>query len=218
MPIYNDRKDAGQILAQELTQYKGRDDVVILALPPGGVPVAYEVAKALDLPLDVFIVRKLGVPGQPELAMGAIASGGVQVMNEDVVRRAGISERQKQDAVEKEKRELCELEETYRGGRPDLNIKGKTVLLIDEGMATGASMRAAVSALKQLEPEEIVIAVPTGPPGTCEAFESEVDVIFCLRTPKPFRGVGGSYIDFSQTTNESVREYLDRAQNLDNKG
>ena len=212
MANFIDRTDAGKKLAEKLLEYKDKSNVLVLGLPRGGVPVAFEVAEAIDAPLDVFIVRKLGVPGQPELAMGAIASGGIRVMNENVVRRSGVSEQQIEEIAEKELQELKEREEIYRGARPDIEISGKTVLLVDDGLATGASMRAAVSALKELDPEKIVVAVPTAPADTCNEFDSLVDEVICLRTPSPFWGVGGSYQNFSQTTNEDVREFLARSE------
>lgn len=211
MAIFKDRRDAGKQLAKELVKYKGQDDAIVLGLPRGGVPVAFEVAESLKLPLDVFIVRKLGVPGQPELAMGAIASGGIQVLNDSVVRRAGISESQIDDVAQQEREELKKREKAYRGARPDIDLQGKTVLLVDDGLATGASMRAAISALREHNPDKIIVAVPTAPPDTCQEFEPDVDQIICLRTPTPFWGVGGSYQNFSQTTNEEVRELLNQA-------
>ena len=211
MAIFKDRRDAGKQLAKELSDFKGQDDAIVLGLPRGGVPVAFEVAKALNLPLDVFIVRKLGVPGQPELAMGAIASGGIQVLNDSVVRRAGISESQIEDVAQQEKEELKQREKAYRGARPNIDLQGKTVLLVDDGLATGASMRAAISALREHNPDKIILAVPTAPTDTCQEFKPEVDQIICLRTPTPFWGVGGSYQNFSQTTNEEVRELLNKA-------
>ena len=211
MSIFKDRRDAGKQLAKELSKFKGKDNAIVLGLPRGGVPVAFEVAKALKLPLDVFIVRKLGVPGQPELAMGAIASGDIQVLNDSVVRRAGISDTQIEEVAKQEKEELKEREKAYRGARPDIEIQDKVVLLVDDGLATGASMRAAISALREHDPEKIVVAVPTAPPDTCQEFEPEVDQIICLRTPTPFWGVGGSYQNFSQTTNEEVRDLLNQA-------
>lgn len=214
MAIFKNRRDAGKQLAEKLSEYEGQDDVIVLGLPRGGVPVAFEVAKALNVPLDVFIVRKLGVPGQPELAMGAIASGDIQVMNDSVVRRAGISEAQIEEVSQQEKEELKKREKAYRGARPDIDLQGKTVLLVDDGLATGASMRAAISALREHDPEKIIVAVPTAPPDTCQEFEPEVDQIICLHTPTPFWGVGGSYQNFSQTTNKEVRELLNRADQI----
>jgi len=212
MTIFENRRDAGKQLAKELSEFKGQNDAIVLGLPRGGIPVAYEVAKALELPLDVFIVRKLGVPGQPELAMGAIASGDIKVMNESVVRNAGISDQQIEEVAHKEKEELKKREKAYRGARPDIDLQGKTVLIVDDGLATGASMRAAISALREHNPKKIIAAIPTAPRDTCQEFESEVDQIICLRTPSPFWGVGGSYQNFSQTTNEEVRTFLNKAQ------
>lgn len=210
MAIFKDRREAGKKLAEELTKYKNQQGVIVLGLPRGGAPVAYEIAEALNAPLDVFIVRKLGLPGQPELAMGAIASGGVRVMNNGVVQRSGVSEDQIKEIVEDEKKRLQEREKIYRGSRPEIDITGKIVLLVDDGLATGASMRAAITALKQLEPEKIVVAVPTAPADTCQELKSMVDEIVCLRTPSPFWGVGGSYQNFSQTSNQEVRALLER--------
>lgn len=191
MAIFKDRTDAGKKLAERLTRYKAKNDVIVLGLPRGGVPVAYEVANKLNAPLDVFIVRKLGVPSQPELAMGAIASGGVKIINDNIVRRSGVSDQQIEKIAKQEQKELIEREKRYRGTRPDLDIAGKTVLLVDDGLATGASMSAAVSALKQLKPNKIIVAVPTAPADTCKEFKPPVDEVICLRTPSPFRGVGG---------------------------
>lgn len=211
MAVFKDRRDAGKQLAEELSEYKGQSNLIVLGLPRGGVPVAYEVAEALNAPLDVFIVRKLGVPGQPELAMGAIASGNIRVMNDNVVRRAGISDEQIDKVVQQEKKELKKREKAYRGARADINLQGKTALIVDDGLATGASMKAAISALREHNPEKIVVAVPTAPKDVCQEFEAEVDQIICLHTPSPFWGVGGSYQNFSQTSNEEVRDYLNRA-------
>ena len=214
MAAFTDRREAGQELAQELSGYAGRDDVVVLGLPRGGVPVAFEVAKALKATLDVFVVRKLGAPQNPELAMGAIASGGVRVMNEDVVGRMGISQETIERVADKERGKLEKREEVYRGARPGVELEGKTVLLVDDGLATGATMRAAVSALREHEPERIVVAVPTAPAETCADFEDEADAVVCLTTPRPFFGVGGAYDVFSQTSNEEVRELLEEADSL----
>ncbi|MGM0400602.1 MAG: phosphoribosyltransferase [Chloroflexota bacterium] len=211
MPQFADRMSAGQQLAEELSEYADQEDVVVLGLPRGGVPVAFEVAKALEAPLDVFVVRKLGVPGNPELAMGAIASGGVRVMNEDVVRRLGISEEDIERIATREREELERREEPYRGARPGIDVEEKTVILVDDGLATGATMRAAVNALRESDPNRIIVAVPTAPADTCTEFESVADEIICLTTPRPFFGVGGSYRDFSQTSNEQVRALLNEA-------
>jgi putative phosphoribosyl transferase len=166
----------------------------------------------VDAPLDVFVVRQLGVPCNPEPAMGAIAFGGVQVMNDDVVRTSGVSHKEIERVLEQERSKLQERKETHRGARPGVALEGKTVLLVDDGLATGATMRAAVRALRERDPVKLVMAVPTAPPGTCSEFEDMVDAVLCLSTPARFRGVGGAYRDFGQTTNEQVREMLERAQ------
>src|SRR5690242_252150 len=187
---FRDRRDAGQQLAKHLTAYANRPDVLVLGLPRGGVPVAYEVARALNAPLDIFLVRKLGVPGYEELAMGAIASGGVQVLNSDVVRRLNIPQRTI-DAVERE--ELAELERRerlYRGGRPPISVENRKIILVDDGLATGASMRAGVQALRLMKPASIVIAVPVGSRDTCEDLRALADDVVCGETPEPFFAVG----------------------------
>jgi putative phosphoribosyl transferase len=209
--MFQDRREAGQALAKELSDYADREDVVVLGLPRGGVPVAFEVSEALDVPLDVFVVRKLGLPRNPELAMGAIASGDVRVMNDEVLRRSSVSDEEIEGVVEEERDKLEEREKIYRGARPRIDLEGKTVLLVDDGLATGATMRAAVNALREHDPAKVVVAVPTAPPETCSEFEDRVDEILCLETPRSFMGVGGSYRDFSQTTNEEVRDLLERA-------
>jgi putative phosphoribosyl transferase len=208
---FHDRAEAGRMLADELSRYAGRDDVIVLALPRGGVPVAYEVARALGAPLDVFVVRKLGVPGHEEHAMGAIASGGVLLLDRDVVRALGISEEALRQVVERELRELERREQAYRAGRPPLDVKGKTVILVDDGLATGASMRAAAIAVRRLEPKAVVVAVPVASRQTCDEFRAEVDDVVCGITPEPFRAVGLWYEDFSQTTDDEVRDLLARA-------
>ncbi|MFP4345152.1 MAG: phosphoribosyltransferase [Anaerolineales bacterium] len=209
---FENRREAGQALAAELQTYAAREDLLVLALPRGGVPVAFEVAEALDAPLDVFLVRKLGVPGHEELAMGAIATGGVRVLNEDVIRQLGLRDDQIEQVAEQERQELRRREEAYRGDRGELRIEGRFIILVDDGLATGATMRAAVKALKEQEPAEVVVAVPTAAPESCEDFETEVDEVLCLTTPRPFFGVGGSYADFSQTTDQEVRDLLARAR------
>ena len=211
MARFTNRRDAGQRLAGELSEYANQEDVVVLGLPRGGVPVAFEVSKALHAPLDVFVVRKLGAPGNPELAMGAIASGGVRVVNAGVVDRLGISDEAIGRVTEEERAKLQQREEVYRGARPGVDLEGKTVILVDDGLATGATMRAAVSALREHGPRKIVMGVPTAPPETCAEFEEIVDESICLTTPYPFFGVGGAYRDFSQTTDEQVRDLLERA-------
>jgi putative phosphoribosyl transferase len=209
---FSDRYDAGRRLAGELRAYANRHDVIVLALPRGGVPVGYEAAKALGAPLDVFVVRKLGLPGQEELAMGAIASGGVKVLAPDLIRAARVTEEDLQRVIASEQAELERRERQYRGDRPFPELKGKTVILVDDGLATGASMSAAVAALRQRGASRIVVAVPVAAPETCEAFRNTADEIICLETPEPFRAVGLWYDDFSQTTDEEVHDLLERAR------
>jgi len=199
------------MLAEMLREYANRDDVVVLALPRGGVPVGFEVAKALNAPLDVFVVRKLGLPGQEELAMGAIASGGIRVLNRDLIRALGIPEEVVDRITQEEQRELERRERAYREGRPPLDVRGRTVILVDDGLATGSSMRVAALALRQKQPAQIVVAVPVAARDTCAEFESVVDKIVCAVTPEPFWGVGQWYADFSQTSDEEVRDLLRRA-------
>lgn len=216
MPIFKDRRDAGRQLAQKLSKYADQPDVVVLALPRGGVPVAYEVAQALSAPLDIFLVRKLGVPGHEELAFGAIASGDVRVLNEQVVRAFNLSGEMIDEVANRELRELERRERAYRGeDRLVPEIQGRTAILVDDGLATGASMRAAIDGVRAKQPARIVVAVPTSAPETCESLESEVDEIVCAETPEPFYGVGRWYQDFSQTTDDEVRLYLEQtAQEL----
>lgn len=210
--IFRDRSDAGEFLADKLTGYANRDDVVVLALPRGGVPVAYEVANRLDAPLDVFVVRKLGVPGYEELAMGAIASGGVRVLNPDVLSYIRIHQAIIDQVTEYEFSELQRRERLYRGSRPPLELKNRTVIIVDDGLATGSTMRAAVKALRQKHPKKIIVAVPVGARETCDSFKNEVDTMaVCAITPEPFQAVGLWYADFSQTTDEEVRDLLARA-------
>jgi predicted phosphoribosyltransferase len=210
--IFRDRKEAGRQLASRLTKYANRPDVIVLALPRGGVPVAYEVAKQIGAPLEVFLVRKLGVPGYEELAMGAIASGGVRVINEDLVRQLQIPGKVIEAVAAEEQCELERRERAYRDDRPPPDVKGRTVILIDDGLATGSTMRAAAAALRGLGPARIVVAVPVSAPETCDEIREEVDEVVCAVTPEPFRGVGLWYKDFSQTTDEEVRELLERAR------
>ena len=209
---YRDRREAGRYLAKKLADYAGRSDVLVLALPRGGVPVAYEVARALGSPLDVFLVRKLGVPGHEELAMGAIASGGLVLLNQEMVRALGIGSNLINDVISTQRTELERRDRQYRGDRPPPDVRGKTVILIDDGLATGASMRAAIAALRQQHPARIVVAVPIAAPSTCAELGEEVDEIVCARTPEPFRAVGLWYDDFTQTTDEEVRDLLGRAR------
>jgi predicted phosphoribosyltransferase len=206
-----DRASAGQFLAGKLTSYTSRPDVIVLALPRGGVPVASEVAQALHAPLDVFLVRKLGLPGHEELAMGAIASGGTRVINEEVVGTLHVSDEVIDTVAVEEQRELCRREAEYRDGRPPPKVYGRTIILVDDGLATGSTMKAAVVALRQLEPARIVVAVPVGSPDTCAELERVADEVVCAQMPQPFYAVGIWYKDFTQTSDDEVRELLARA-------
>lgn len=208
---FRDRADAGRQLAERLEEHAGEPDTVVLGLARGGVPIAYEVAQALRLPLDVLIVRKLGVPDQPELAMGAIASGGTRVIENDVVRARGLSEETIAAVAAEEQRRLEARERFYRRDRPPLQVTGKTILLVDDGLATGSSMRAAVKALRIQEPEAVIVAVPLAPPETCKLLEREADGVICVITPELFVAVSVWYEDFPQTTDEEVAELLERA-------
>jgi putative phosphoribosyl transferase len=208
---FRNRTEAGRVLARALGDYADRDDVVVLALPRGGVPVAFELAKALRAPLDVFLVRKLGLPGHEELAMGAIAAGGVLVLDQDLLRRLGVSEAELERTVAEEAQELQRREAAYRGERPPPDVAGKTVILVDDGLATGATMRAAALAVRRLGPAKVVVAVPVAAAETCDEFRDDVDEIVCAVTPAPFYSVGLWYDDFSQTTDDEVRELLARA-------
>lgn len=210
--LFRDRREAGRFLAGKLTKYFDRPGVLVLGLPRGGVPVAFEVARALRAPLDVFLVRKLGVPGHEELAMGAIASGGVCVLNDDVVSTLRIQSRVIDAVAAEERMELERREEQYRGDRPAPEVQGRTVILVDDGLATGSTMRAAVAALRRRNPARIVVAVPVGAPETCAEFQDEADEAICALTPEPFYSVGLWYKDFSQTTDEEVRDLLELAQ------
>ena len=209
--IFRDRTEAGQILASKLTKYVNQVDTVILALPRGGVPVAYEIGKELGLPIDIFVVRKLGVPGHEELAMGAIASGGVRHINRDVVDQLRIDSETIDAASRREQKEIERRERLYRGQRPPVDVRNKTVILVDDGLATGSTMRAAIAALRQHRPARIVVAVPTAAPQTCSEIADEVDEIICAATPETFYAVGQWYQEFSQTTDDEVRELLARA-------
>jgi len=209
--LFGNRAEAGQRLAAKLGQYANRPDVLILALPRGGVPVAYEVAQALHAPLDIFLVRKLGLPGHEELAMGAIASGGARVLNEDVVQNLRVPEEVIAAVAAREQQELERRERAYRGDRPAPSVRGRTVILVDDGLATGSTMRAALAALRRQGPARIVVAVPVGAPATCAEFQNEADEVVCARTPEPFYAVGLWYGDFSQTTDEEVHDLLERA-------
>ena len=209
--VFPDRIEAGRLLAEKLEKYADRDDVIVLGLPRGGVPVASEVAKRLRVPLDVFIVRKLGVPGFEELAAGAIASGGVRVLNEDVMRAIPHADEAIEIVTARETEEMQRREQTYREGRSAPELRDRIAILVDDGLATGATMRAAVKALRQRGAAKIVVAVPVGPPDTCHEIEEQTDETICLSTPEFFQAVGQYYEDFSQTTDEDVRELLTSA-------
>jgi putative phosphoribosyl transferase len=209
--VFRDRVEAGDVLAAWLGHYAGRPEVLVLALPRGGVPVAARVAEALGAPLDVFVVRKLGVPGHEELAMGAIASGGVLVRNEEVVGKLGLGEDTLRRVAEAEQRELARRERSYRQDRPPPDLAGRVVILVDDGLATGSTMRAAVEAARRLGPARVVVAVPTAPASTCQRLREVADEVFCATTPRPFRAVGNSYRSFPQTSDEEVRSLLEAA-------
>jgi predicted phosphoribosyltransferase len=212
MPRYfRDRREAGRLLAEQLRPYANRPGVIVLALPRGGVPVGYEVASALGAPLDVFLVRKLGVPGYEELAMGAVATGGTRVINDEVVRALRIPDYVIDAVSAWEQQELARRERAYRGERPEPNVRDRTVILVDDGLATGATMLAAIKALRQQQPALIVVAVPTASPRTCDEMRMVANDVICAITPEPFYSVGLWYEDFSQTTDEEVRELLARS-------
>lgn len=210
---FANRTEAGQLLAKKLIGYSNRSDVIVLALPRGGVPVAYEVAQALNAPLDVFLVRKLGVPGHEEFAMGAIASGNVRVLNDDVVHYLGIPDYLIDKVAEREQYELERREKLYRGPSPPVTVGGKTVIVVDDGLATGSTMRAAIKALKRMAPAEIIVAAPVAAGETCESFNADVNsVCVCVMNPEPFRAVGLWYDKFSQTSDEEVCYLLNHAR------
>jgi putative phosphoribosyl transferase len=209
--IFADRAEAGRELASHLRSYTNRDDVIVLGTPRGGVPVALEVAKALAAPLDVFVLRKLGVPGREELAFGAIASEGVRILDPYIVQSWGLTPAEVERVTWAEKQELDRRERRYRAGRPPLDVSGLTVILVDDGIATGSSMRAAIRALRQMHPAAIVIAAPVAPRSTCTRLRPEVDGLVCLATPEPFYGVGQFYADFSEVSDDEVNDLLERA-------
>jgi putative phosphoribosyl transferase len=213
MTVFKDRTDAGQQLAKALDEFAGNDNVVVLALPRGGVPVAYEVARALQAPLDVMVVRKLGVPGQRELAMGAIASGNIRVMNEGIVNQLAIPQKAIDEVVEEERIELERRERLYRGSERRYPIEGKVIILVDDGIATGATMRAAIAAINQQQPKQLVVAVPTAALDSCQRISDEVDRMVCLSTPEPYIAVGCWYRRFSQTRDDEVTQLLQKAAN-----
>lgn len=205
---FRDRTEAGQVLAQSLQTYKNRPDVLVMGLPRGGVPVAYEVARELNVPLDVFVVRKLGVPGHEELGMGAIATGDVRILHEGIIRDLGISPQTIEIVTENERRELRRRENLYRGDRPPPRIRNQVIVVVDDGLATGSTMKAAVAALRQQQPARIIVAVPTAPAETCAELGTMADEVVCPITPEPFYAVGGSYADFQQTTDQEVRNLI----------
>jgi putative phosphoribosyl transferase len=209
---FRDRAEAGRVLAGHLGRYAGRSDLVILALPRGGVPVAVEVARVLHAPLDVFVVRKLGLPAQPELAMGAIASGGVRVLNDEVIADLGVPPAVIDQVAATEERELRRRERQYRGDLPAPDIEGRTVILVDDGLATGSTMRAAALAVRRLRPVGVVIAVPVAPASTCEALRADADEVICAMTPPLFSAVGLWYDDFAQTPDAEVRDLLEASR------
>ena len=213
--LYADRAEAGRALASALREYAARPDVVVLALPRGGVPVAYRVAETLEAPLDVFLVRKLGFPGSEEFAMGAIASGGVRVLNDSVIDRYGVPETVVETVARREERELSRREKFYRGDLPPLDLSGKTAIVVDDGLATGFSMRAAVKALRSLGPRRIVVAVPVGPRETVAELRLLADEVVCPATPEPFLAVGRFYESFDQTSDREVVDFLARARRLE---
>ena len=208
---FRDRIEAGHMLAQRLQAYRNGSDVLVLGLPRGGVPVAYEAARELNVPLDVFIVRKLGVPGHEELAMGAIATGGVRVLHQAVIRELGIPQETIDRVTESEAKELERRQHLYRSDKPLPAVQGRVVIIIDDGLATGSTMKAAVAALRQQHPKRLVVAVPTAPAETCQDLRQMADEVVCAVTPEPFYAVGGSYVDFRQTTDEEVRDLIKRA-------
>jgi predicted phosphoribosyltransferase len=205
---FTDRRTAGRELAERLRKYSGRSDVVVLALPRGGVPIAYEVAEALGAPLDLFLVRKLGTPGHRELAMGAIASGGIRVLNDDVVRWYGVPPSMIDAVAHEEQHELERREQAYREGRPPALLQGRVVILVDDGLATGSTMRAAVAAVKSKSPSRVVVAVPVGARETCLELSASADEVVCARMPEPFSAVGQWYLNFDQTSDDEVQQLL----------
>jgi len=212
--IFGDRVDAGRRLAEKLRAYANRDDVIVLGIPRGGVPVAFEVAAALHAPLDVFLSRKLGVPGQEELAFGAVATGGVRVLDQELIEAVGISKREIEEITHRVRTELERRESAFRGKRPPLDLEGKIAILIDDGIATGSSMRAAINALRQHRPARVVVAIPVAPLSTFHRLRSEVDELICVHMPESFYAIGQFYADFSQVADEEVTALIHRAAQL----
>lgn len=208
--LFEDRREAGRVLAERLAHLQGHEDLLVLALPRGGVAVGFEVARALHAELDVFIVRKLGYPGHEEYAMGAIASGGVCVMNAHPGMKVG--ERELERVIRREQEELLRREHLYRGSQPPVSVAGRTVIVVDDGLATGATMRAAVAALRKLGPERLTVAVPVGAQETCRQLEREADEVVCAEMPSPFRAVGLWYGNFPQSTDDEVKQFLEKAR------
>lgn len=211
---YRDRREAGQVLSQHVSEQIDANNAVVLALPRGGVPVGFEIAQAIGAPLDVFVVRKLGVPMQPELAMGAIASGDIELLNEPLVARLGITAEEIDEVVAQERAELLRREAAYRGNRPVIAIHARIAILVDDGLATGSTMRAAIAAVRKHEPGRVVVAVPVGATDTCMMLARHVDTLICPLQPRRLRAIGEWYEDFSQTTDEEVRKYLVAARKL----
>jgi putative phosphoribosyl transferase len=212
MYLFKNRREAGKLLAEKLIHYKNKSDILVLALPRGGVPVAFEVAKSLNAEMDIFIVRKLGIPGHEELAMGAIATGGIRILNEDVVRVINIPLSAIELVTHQELLEIKRREEQYRGNTPEPMVSAKTVIIIDDGLATGSSMKAAISALKRQGPASITVAVPVAEAGVCNNFKQIVDDVICVKTPVNFRAVGMWYEDFTQTSDQEVIDLLKEAK------
>lgn len=208
---FRNRAEAGHLLAQKLTDYAYRPDVWVLGLPRGGVPVAFEVAKALHVPMDIWLVRKLGVPTQKELAMGAITTGGIRVINQQVVRWLGISDAVIDKVAAQEQQELERRKQVYRGNRPAPDLRNRTIILVDDGLATGSTMHAAIASLRQQQPDRIIVAVPVAPSSVYKEFQREADEMVCLQTPESFEAIGAWYVDFSQTTDQEVRELLEQS-------
>ena len=208
MHLYSNRSEAARLLAAALQPYAGRSDVLILGLPRGGVPVAYEVAQTLKAPLDLMLVRKLGVPGHAELAMGAIATGGIRVLNTEVIEELGISDAAIERVTAREQQELQRRDQVYRGHRPPPDMEGRCVILVDDGLATGATMRSAIAAVRQQKPAQLVVAVPVAPPHTVAVLREEADEVVCPATPEPFFSIGLWYEDFAPVTDEEVRVLL----------